>query len=71
MPGRNDDYAMLAEAVLPDEAKRAEVVVIGGVSAGLSSAISAREAGADVLVAGSGVFKAADRAAAIAALKSA
>lgn len=50
MPGRNDDYAMLAEAVLPDEAKRADVVVIGGGSAGLSSAIAAREAGADVLV---------------------
>ena len=50
MPGRNDDYAMLAESVLPDEAKRADVVVIGGGSAGLSSAIAAREAGADVLV---------------------
>ena len=49
MPGRNDDYAMLAEAVLPGEAKRADVVVIGGGSAGLSAAIAAREAGADVL----------------------
>ena len=45
-----NDYAMLSTTALPDEAERADVVVIGGGSAGLSAAIAAREAGADVLV---------------------
>ena len=45
-----NDYSTLSTAVVPDEAERTDVLVIGGGSAGLSAAIAAREAGADVLV---------------------
>ena len=46
-----------------------DVAIIGAGSAGLSAAYQAATAGADVLVAGTGVFKAADIPAEIQALR--
>lgn len=45
-----DDYGLMDARVLTGTAERADVLVIGGGSAGLSAAIAAREAGAEVLV---------------------
>ncbi|MGB0621862.1 MAG: FAD-binding protein [Myxococcota bacterium] len=45
-----DDYGLMDARVLTETAERADVLVIGGGSAGLSAAIAAREAGAEVLV---------------------
>lgn len=45
-----DDYGLMDSRVLTGTAESADVIVIGGGSAGLSAAIAAREAGAEVLV---------------------
>ncbi|MCR9093016.1 MAG: FAD-binding protein [bacterium] len=50
MSAPGNDYTTLSAAIVPVEAERADVLVIGGGSAGLSAAIAAREAGAEVLV---------------------
>ena len=50
MSAPGNDYSTLSASVVPGEAERTDVLVIGGGSAGLSAAIAAREAGADVLV---------------------